>query len=292
MTDMNQANDGVLERWLNQLFTETPDVLVAVQTAKAVATRLRNTPEVHQLLQALRGQLEDHIDCSICQAQLPDFLHAQQHPSPAASPTDERFADLRTHLALCPYCTAAYVQVAAWLVEVPTDRVPVAVAYPVFELGFLTDSPTTTTPSPPVMPLRAMLDQARAEGQRWLDDTIGGLFVMFGSGLQPQTAAGWTIKSSGPGMLLDQTVLAADEVAGWEIEVSAFADEEKGKQCRIEVALYPYTEPAMSPADISVTLYYADQMLTTETDAGGVAQFWPIPVAVLSELAVHIALTD
>ncbi len=297
---MNQSNDRALEGWLAALFTETPDLSAAVQAAAATSSIPRDTPALRQLLEALGGDMEDQLDCERCQVQLPDFLHAQQQPSAAAPSFATDFADLRTHLALCPYCTAAYVQVAAWLVAAETETTPVAAAYPTFDLAFLNDtSAVAVTPSLTVQ-LRTQLATARAAGRQWLDDTRNGIYILLGPGLQTQTASGWAVKSATPGALLAQTILAEDEVPGWEIEVSLFADEENGEQGQIEVALYPYADPDRALAGHTVTLHgdtlhgdtlHGDEPArTTETDGGGVAHFTAIPLAALDTVIVHVAV--
>lgn len=291
MSATNQANDEVIKRWLTELFAEAPDLPAMLLAARAAASRLQNTPAWRQFIQALGGAMEDRLDCNTCQAQLPDFLYAQQTPAAMRTLDAARFADLRTHLALCPYCIAAYVQTAEWLVGAETDTTPVAATYPAFDLTFLRDSSRGEETRRPSARVRTMLEQARQEGRRWFADAVGDLYLWFAPELLTQPAPAWALKSSMPNALVAQTVLTAEETPGWEIEVSAFAIEEDQTLCRLEVALYPLAASSDELGGIGVTVAYAATEEQRTTDVAGVAEFPPVPIHQLADVVVRIDLT-
>ena len=89
-----------------------------------------------------------------------------------------------------------------------------------------------------------------------------------------------------------QLVVGETEIDGWEIEATAFADEdeEEATTCRVEVALYPLNLPATGAAAIPVSLHYGDVTQTQTTDDGGVAQFKAVPIDQLRQLVLGIQL--
>jgi hypothetical protein len=91
-------------------------------------------------------------------------------------------------------------------------------------------------------------------------------------------------------MLLAQIVLGEDEVEGWEIEASVFADEEKSAFCRIEVALYRIDDSDIPLRDIAVTLRAGARLQTGMTDEGGVAEFLDIPRLELAQATIRVTL--
>lgn len=294
---MAKSEKSALAQWLQELFSATPDRATALRVA-AVAASSQRAALVRPLLQALGSDGEDRLTCDECQALLPEFLHAQQQSAPSRAAADH-FGDLRTHLALCPSCTIAYTQVAEWLMAAESLSTPVAPRYPSFDLAFLHEDPSaqTTNEAAPSLSthLREGLAAARAAGQQWLNDGVGGLFILLGSGVQLQPASPWAVKSTEPGALLSQTILAEDELPGWEVEVSVFADEAEDERCQIEVALYPYAEPARALAGHTVTVHTAtghdgEKQRSATTGQGGVAHFAAVPRDQLTEIVVQIEL--
>lgn len=280
--------------WLDELFSTSPNLQRAIDAATHIAADTSAAPTLRQLVAAIddtrAGELgEDTMDCATCQTALPDFLHAQQSTPLTANTTTQStaYARVRNHLALCPYCTAAYVQVAEWITLSEQGLIPVAETYPDFSLAFLEETTVAERPSVGGQ-IVDILKRMQEAGKEWLDDTMGGVYLHFGPGVQPAQATGWAVKSSDPGALLHQVQLVDEELPGWEIEASVFADKQDAARCRIEVALYPIADPDAELAGIAVTLYDGDSTQTSATDAGGIAEFTDNARAALDQFVMRI----
>jgi len=223
------------------------------------------------MAQALWSTVEDRLTCDACQERLADYVHAQVTGTAGAE-----FADIRNHLALCPHCAGAYTQVYEWVVESLADAVPVSETYPAFELPFEAQPSWA----------KEVVQQAVEQGRQWVQDALGAVYVLFGPGIQRQPAVAWATKSAEPGALLYQATLGEEAAPGWEIEVSAFAADEKTS--RIEVSVYRPGVPEAELDGIPVTLRYEEVSATAETDAGGVAEFAGLPTAKLDQVVVRI----
>ncbi|MFQ5857769.1 MAG: hypothetical protein ACE5LU_19360 [Anaerolineae bacterium] len=264
-----------LDTWLRQVEAIKPDTGPALEAARHVATCAACGTRLRRIAQALNSTVEDRLTCDACQAQLADYVHAQ-----AAGTDTDRFADVRDHLALCPFCAEAFAQVYEWVLASLADAVPVAESYPAFELPFLAEAIWSDD----------VVRRAIEQGRQWIQDALGAVYVLLGPGLQAQPAVAWVTKSGEPGALLYQTVLEEEAAPGWEIEVSAFMEDEA--TCRVEVALYRPGAPDAELAGVPITLWYEQVFETAETDAGGVAEFASVLRSKLDQIVVRVAPTD
>lgn len=290
---MDERNNGRAASWwrvwLNEITSAQPDVTRASAAAKQLVAYNPSRAQLRQWLAAIAGHVDDALTCEQSQAQLPDFLMTQMDAATSDGPDSARFADLRNHLALCPFCTEAYAQSAEWLLASLRDEVPAASVYPTFHFSFLTKTPTSLPTSVATMPaVAARLHDAIDAGKRWLDDAAGGFFLLFGPNLQSQPAVAWATKSAAPGSLLAQMVLTEEEIASWEVTVAAFAQEGAADLCEIEVALF---RTGVTLQGIAVALSTGSDERRAETDSSGVVTFDDVPLAQLPQVVVHIALS-
>ena len=262
-----------LDAWLRQVEVAEPEA--AVEAARHVATCDACGSRLRQMAQALDSIIEDRLTCDTCQAQLADYVHAQ-----ATGTAGNEFIDIRDHLALCPYCAEAYAQVYEWVLASQADAIPVAESYPAFKLPFLTEAAWS----------EEVVQRAIQQGRQWVQDALGAIYVLFGPGLQAQPAIAWATKSAEPGAMLYQAVLEEEAAPGWEIEVSAFVEDED--TCRIEVALYRPGEPDAELAGNPVTLRYEQVSEAVETDDGGVVEIAGVPIAKLDQVVVRVELSE
>jgi hypothetical protein len=271
--------------WLDELQSEQPDIDRSVQAIRHLTASLHEPRALQQWLAAIAHDEEDTLDCEACQAQLPDFLYAQQTPGAGDAPTSPRFAALRTHLAVCPFCATAYADVAEWIEASERDRIPVADAYPHFAPPFLAEHKPTVEKAPAAAWSVDLVEEAMAAGRRWAADTLGAVYVLLGAGPR-RPAAAWAVKSVEGRAPLARTVLSEDEIDGWEIEVSAAIVD--GERCLVEVAVYS-TAAGATAEGIAVTLGDGTMQQTALTDREGIVQF-EIPCALLDQAVVRVAL--
>jgi hypothetical protein len=214
---------------------------------------------------------------------------------------------VRVHLALCPYCAEAYSQVAEWIQASEADRVEVTTEYPHFDFSFLSDDRIdnataaalgAASSEDAVSPwLMERVGQAIAAGKSWVGDAAGNLYLWLGSGLKTQPTAGWALKSAEPGARLAHTLFSGDatgshtgdELAQWEIEISAVADDEIETECQIEVAVYPLGGQR-ELAGIVVMLHSGSMVQRMLTDAAGVAVFAGVPIGALDQVIVQVGV--
>ncbi|MEM7127375.1 MAG: hypothetical protein AAF702_13665 [Chloroflexota bacterium] len=306
---MKNRPHNLIQRWIDALNAESIDIVQTKDIAHDVATEIRNRYQMRQLVHAIRGSVEDPLDCDACQDALPEFIQARLGENVGSN---LNVLDVRAHLTLCPSCAGAYADVLEIAQLSRADAIPAANSYPEFDFSFLASSasanamPDAASTSPQeVRPqqtkdkeldtqlkVNKLVQQALEAGQDWVEDVMSGIILLFGPTLQTQTAGGWALKSSDSGSLLAQVVLAEDEVEGWEIEGSAFADQNDESLCQIEVSLYSVDDPDEELAGIPVVVRYADAQVNSRTDEGGIAEFGSIPVAYLSQLTVHVELPD
>ncbi|MFQ5340106.1 MAG: hypothetical protein ACE5F6_01020 [Anaerolineae bacterium] len=271
-----------LDTWLHQVKSAEPDAGPVIEAARHVATCPTCGSRLRQMAQALESTVEDRLTCDACQERLADYIHAQVTGTAGAE-----FAVVRDHLALCPHCAGAYAQVYEWVVESLADAVPVSETYPAFDLPFEAQPSWSED----------VVQRAVEQGRQWVQDAVGAVYVLFGPGLQAtsrvhrggQPAVAWATKSAEPGTLLYQAALGEEAAPGWEIEVSAFAGDEKTSQ--IEVAVYQPGIPDAELAGVPVALRYEEVTETAETDAGGVVEFAGLPTAKLDQVVVRIEPT-
>ncbi|HRW08421.1 MAG TPA: hypothetical protein P5121_25130 [Caldilineaceae bacterium] len=278
---------SLLLNWLSELFAEQPNTARVVESARQLVGVLPDPAVIRQWLAALDQPVDDQLDCGTCQALLPEFLHEQQQAAQGAPVQDEHYAAVRTHLALCPYCTAAYVQMAEWVAASQADTIPRATTYPTFDLSFLEGAEETNAE---VTPFNVRVQQAIQAGRDWFTDTIDGVTLIFGPSLQTQPASGWAVKSGATEQLLTQIVVGEDALDGWEIECSVFADAADDRLCQIEISLYRLHPAVTTAADIPVTLRYGATAIGRRTDEDGIVTFAAVPVDQLAEASVQVAL--
>ncbi len=269
-----EACQTYLDTWLYQVELAEPDAGPKIEAARHVVTCPTCSSRLRQMAQALESTVEDRLTCDACQDRLADYVHTQV--TGVAGP---EFADVRDHLTLCPHCAGAYTQVYEWVVESLADAVPVSETYPAFELPFLSQPSWA----------EEVVQRAVEQGRQWVQDALGAVYVLFGPGLQTQPAVAWATKSAEPGTSPYQATQGEEAAPGWEIEVSAFAEDEKTS--RIEVAVYRPGIPDAELAGIPVTLRYEKVSATAETDAGGVAEFAGISTAKLDQVVVRVEPT-
>lgn len=225
---------------------------------------------LQQLGRALQSQIEDPLTCDQCQALLPDYGTAENADAPPPS-TNIRWAAVRHHLALCPYCTAAYQQMNEWLTAGNQDAIPGAATYPAFDLSFLEASAPAAAPF--TWPF-ALLEKRRQQGVQWLHEAASGLYLLF-TPAPALAGAGWAVKSGADDTLLARTVLGEDEYPGWEIEATVFAT--SADHCRVEVSLYAFAPLPDNLSGIVVTLHDGVTDRFALTDANGLAEFAAVP---------------
>lgn len=243
----------------------------------------QTTAPLHQLGRALRTQIEDSLTCDQCQAFLPDYVQAEQETSEGIG-QEQRLVAVRDHLALCPYCAAAYEQVREWLSDSLHDATPSAVAYPAFDLAFL-ESPASAAP-PFAWPF-ALLQKRRQQGEQWLQDTAGALYLLFAP--PPALAgAGWAVKSAADTTPLARTVLSEDDFPGWEIEATVFAI--SADLCRVEISLYAFVPLPDDLSGIGITLHDGITERAALTDANGLVEFDAVLRTRLDNLIVRVDL--
>lgn len=238
---------------------------------------------LQQLGNALQSQIEDQLTCAQCQQLLPDYMQTEQE-----SGTDigeqARWAAVRDHLALCPYCLEAYQQLQEWLTASLADAIPNANQYPAFDLSFL-ESPAPA-PSPLDWPF-ALLEQSRQQGRAWVQAASQALYLLFAPPPSP-ALAGWVTKSDPENSLLQRITLDEAEYPGWEIEALLFATDEG--YCQLEVSLYALAQPETTLGGIAVTLFDGVESRVALTDANGLAEFAAIARMRLPELTLRIDL--
>lgn len=276
-----------LQLWLTEIEAPTPDPARTTQAAHNLASCLGTAPRLQQLVRTAMDGRDDRISCDTCQARLPDYIQAQLEAIQAVR-MDMESEEVRDHLALCPYCLAAYAEVTELLLASQADTIPVAATYPVFNAIPISPalSPKSATPAWST----DTVQRAIAAGQQWVQDTLGGVYLLLAQTIQTQPEASWALKSSAAGTLLAQIVLGEDEIIGWEIEASVFADVENFALCRVEVALYNIDDPSAPLNGITVTLHSGDITHTRLTDEGGVAEFADVPRTDLAHMAIRVAL--
>lgn len=260
-----------LNIWLHHLEKSTGDAESVPAALRHVTTCASCRDHLRRLAQAVAGSVEDQLTCDECQAQLPEFVHAQ-----TTGAVDEQFDAVRGHLALCPHCADAYDQISELVRASRADAVPVADSYPEFDLSTATATSLTGD----------VVQDALDRGRQWVRDAAGALYVLFGPGLQTRPTPAWATKSAQPGTLLYQVTLGAEETAGWEVEVLVFAEDDE--TCNIEVALY---RPGANDTDlvqIPIALRYGDVVRTRTTDAGGVAEFDRVPTTSLEDVVIRV----
>jgi hypothetical protein len=285
---MNAACEGYIRSWLAEIEGETFDPSRAAAAARQVADCLTISPSLRQLLQALAGDREDHLSCAECQALLPEYIHAQFNFDGAAQNELPNPA-VTNHLALCPYCIAAYAGATEAVLAYTNFTLPTAEEYPAIALPPATQalSPARATGTQATTSLWAadVVQRALAEGKQWVRDTLDGLYLLFQPAAPTTVALG--VKAATPGMLLAQSVA---EDAGWEIEASAFVDAQSDALCRIEVALYQVGLADAELAGIPVTLQHGAVMQTASTDANGIVEFTEIALDELPQSVIRLSL--
>lgn len=287
VNNMDRESETDFTHWFAQLTAEQATPQQMAIAARRGAEQLAGTKALDHLKQAMQASTEDQITCDRCLALLPDFIQAEIEGR-VSELQQPGFIELRDHLVLCPYCTAAYSQVTAWLLAGEADAIPTAATYPAFTFPFLSDelpaaAPQTSWP-------QALLAQAQAQGQQWLQDALGSLYLFFGPQLQATPATAWAIKSGASAERLAQITLGAAESNGWEVEAMVYSSTSGAETCRIEVALYPVDNPTADLAGIAVTLGYDMETQSVLTDAAGVVEFEAVPIAQLPLVALRIML--
>ena len=242
----------------------------------------RPQTSLQQLGNALRTQVEDTLTCEQCQLLLPEMIQGEQSQDNGAG---QHTVAVHNHLALCPYCTAAYEQVREWITASLQDT-PRAVVYPTFDLSFL-------QPPPPVTPARAwplaLLQERRRQGEQWLHDLTSGLYLFFAP--TPGLAeVGWAVKADAAELPLARTSFVEETLPGWEIEATIFAT--TADQCRVEIAVYAATPLTDDLAGIDISLYDGVNERVACTDANGLVEFDAIPRTRIGELILRIELPD
>jgi hypothetical protein len=217
---------------------------------------------------------------------LPEYIHAQMNFDPGAR-SEMPNQDVTDHLALCPYCVAAYAEATELVLAYTDFAIPAASSYPAFDV--LLATPASQVASVPVW-ATDLVRQAIAEGKQWVEDTLGGVYLLFQPGGQAGSALAWGIKAGEPGALLAQTVWVEPEGEGWEIEASAFADVQRSDLCRVEVAVYRVGNPDAALSGMMVTLRGHEILQTKTTDEDGIVEFMEIPKAELAEAAIRVSL--
>lgn len=295
---MNTQHE-LLQRWVDALNAEPLNLETAQESARALSQSLDTSTQMRNLVAALLGDVDDPLDCTSCQERLPEFVHAAANSRDQNPSSDERFADVRKHLQFCPYCTAAFADVAEMARLSLANAIPRADSYPEFDLTFLTSLASTEFKTGMVHAdaktdikgsVKVLIENALQSGREWIDDAAGGIALVFGPGLQTQAADGWTVKSSGTNSLLAQVVLSDDDVEGWEIEGSVFADPEDESLCQLEVSIYSLDNPDQDLSGLPLTIGYGETEIHVETGQGGIAEFGDIPKEQLPKLGVYINL--
>lgn len=286
---MKEKLEIAVRAWLRELQDPTPAPERIAEAAKQVAQYAAGSAEMRRLVGAIRSDIEDHIDCTVCQERLPQFIAAGIGGETQALGT-AAMTEVRDHLSLCPYCTAAYAQVSEWMSIGEVGALPAQSSYPDFDL--LVSSLPESTPQPSVAKssFADLLHAVAAQGKRWTEDARGRVYLLFD--LEPQTAA-WAVKSGEAGRMLAQTVVSDEEITGWEVEASAFASDAEDGPCSIEVAIYHSGSSGSTLAGIPVALVSLDEGTTFAaqwTDAAGIAEFKDIPLERLARTAVQIGL--
>lgn len=282
---MDSKCEQTIRIWLAEIEGPSFEPARAAQAARNVAACLGNSPQMRQWLRALVEGREDRINCETCQALLPAYIHAQMDIDPE-SPPEMLNQDVTDHLALCPYCIAAYAEATELVLAYTEFAIPAAATYPAFDLVQAGQAAPTTAPAP--VWAGDVVRRAIAEGKQWVEDTLGGVYLLFRPEGQPALA--WGIKASEPGALLAQTVWVEPQGEGWEIEASVFADVARADLCRVEVAVYRVGDPDAALAGMTVMLRGHEVMQTRTTDESGIVEFVEIPKAELAEAAIRVSL--
>lgn len=171
-------------------------------------------------------------------------------------------------------------EVEEWLQACLADEIPVAVTYPRVDLSFL---PTLNWSADTVR-------KAIEQGKQWVHDQMNAVYILFGQLLQDQQAVAWAVRSRETDQPIFHRILN-EEKLGWEIEISAFAQNKA--ICRIEVAIFRPEDPGAALDNVAIMLRIADQPpQTLTTDIGGVVEFADIPLAKLDQVVVRIAQGD
>ncbi|MEM7134506.1 MAG: hypothetical protein AAF702_50030 [Chloroflexota bacterium] len=305
---MREQHNDLIRRWINLLHAEPIDLERVKQIAEQLG-KLHTAEQVRKWMTALHLSIDDSLDCTTCQRLLPEFVHAQlnarlQDESRATLGADrivmdeidaDKISDVKTHLMLCPQCAIAYANIVELTQLSLADTIPVTGCYPQFDLSFLGETTSSSNAEATLIqsePLKiaSLIEEAVNAGREWIEDTLGGITIVFGSGLQTQAAGGWAMKSRALGAPLAQVLLENGEVEGWEIEVSAFADPEDESLCYIEISLYSLERANNDGSGIPIVLGYGDNEIHQETDEGGIAEFESIPREELGHLGVHVKL--
>ncbi|MBV7339602.1 hypothetical protein KFU94_67600 [Chloroflexi bacterium TSY] len=286
---MKNQHQNLIKRWVDELQADMVNVDQAREVARALAEKIYDSAQMRQLVSALKGNIDDPLDCDISQEMLPELIQAQLEGRMSAL-EPEPLADVRTHLMLCPHCMAAYAEVSEMVQQSLADAVPMVDSYPNFDLTFLTSSTASTPITNDGSAQKHMVQQALETGREWIQDALGGITLIFGPGIQAQSAAGWTVKSSQSERLLAQITLGEEELEGWEIESTVFADVDDASLCQVEVSLYLLETPDADLVGIPVVLYDGDTEVIQITDHRGIAEFDAIPLERLPKLGIHIQL--
>jgi hypothetical protein len=283
---MDSKCEKTIRTWLAEIEGPRFDPARAAQAARDLATCLDNSPHMVHLLRALAEGREDRLSCDACQALLPEYIHVQLNFDPGAS-SERPNREVTNHLAQCPYCVAAYAEATELVLAYTDFAIPAAASYPAFDV--LPANPASQVATAPAW-ATDIVRRAIAEGKQWVEDTLGGVYLLFQPSGQGQPALAWGIKAGEPGALLAQTVWVEPEGEGWEIEASAFADAQRSDLCRVEVAVYRVGDPDAVLAGMTVMLRGHEILQTRTTDESGIVEFIEIPKAELAEAAIRVSL--
>lgn len=295
----NEQMSELLRRWIEALDEEPINFNQTQAIARDLAEVLREQPQIRQLTHAIQDTRNDTIDCDTCQDRLPEFvqyrLENRHHSDNVEVDESMTFDEIRTHLAQCLHCATIYADVVNSVQMSQASAVPVANSYPEFDLAFLAETSSHVAKQKDHVVDTAELAttrirQALESGREWIGDVTRGITFIFGPRLQTQTASGWAVKSSEADSLLAQVVLSDEEVEGWEIEGSVFADSEDESLCQVEVSLYNLEDPDRDLSGIHITLGYESTEIHGKTDHSGTAEFKNIPRVQLSLLGVYVNL--
>ena len=286
---MKERLETAVHAWLRELQEPSPAPERLAAAAQQVALHAAGEEEMRRLVAAIQSDVEDHIDCTVCQERLPEYM-AAQIGGDAQRLGNAPMIEVRDHLSLCPYCTAAYAQVSEWMSVGEVDAVPPAPSYPDFDLPVSALSKPPTQPPTSTSSFAAGLQAIAAQGRRWVEDTRGGIYLL----LDPRPlAAAWAVKSGEESSLLAHTVVGEEEIPGWEVEASAFAGEVGSGLCSIEVAIFRPGAAGATLGGIPIALVVLEDGTTLAaqlTDVAGVTEFKDVSLDRLARIAVQVQL--
>lgn len=322
---MPKACRNYLETWLQSVDTGQPAPATIARAANHLATCPSCQARLRQLAKALDEPQEDQLSCTAAEEHLLTYIEAQARGKAGAG-----FHHLQNHLAHCPSCLATYADIVERRTATLADRVPVATAYPAFDLSFLRQGqdaalPSLLQPVPdviadvqhlPVQPqiattltqilatdvksatnVATLVEKAIEAGRAWLDHmgrwrSIEVALPSFLLGQAPLPALSGMLDDERPSQPATyRTLYISPENADFEIILTVEPDPTAAGHYQVEATITLLNQPG-DFSKVEMTLSWQDIIRTAITDSLGKAIFTGLPPDALMAMLLQVTLPE